>query len=199
MMPITRVMGSPRKLSRKARTMGMPPATAASNNRSTPASSAAANSSVPTLASSSLLPVTTGLPLRSAVVMYSRAGSMPPISSTMTSMVGSFTTTIASRVSTPSGSATSRSLLRLRTATDTISNRTPVRASMAACCCDTRDTSGAPTLPQPRTPILMSFTASRLRVGRRSAATVCRRARAQVQEQRVVVEDGTGLRQERSS
>ena len=35
-MPITRVIGSPRRLSRSARTIGMPPATAASNSRSTP-------------------------------------------------------------------------------------------------------------------------------------------------------------------
>ena len=175
MMPITRRIGSPRRLSRRARTMGMPPATAASNNRSTPASSAVANSSVPTLASSSLLPVMTGLPLRSAVVMNSRAGSMPPISSTITSMDGSLTTAIASRVSMPSGSEISRSLLRLRTATATTSSRTPVRASMAACWRATSETSGAPTLPQPRTPILMSFTASRLRGRRRPAATVCRR------------------------
>ena len=35
-MPITRVIGSPRRLSRSARTSGMPPATAASNSRSTP-------------------------------------------------------------------------------------------------------------------------------------------------------------------
>ena len=46
--------------------IGMPPATAASNSRSTPASSLTPNSSVPTLASSSLLAVTTGLPARSA-------------------------------------------------------------------------------------------------------------------------------------
>ena len=36
MMPSTRVIGSPCRLSRSARTIGMPPATAASNNRSTP-------------------------------------------------------------------------------------------------------------------------------------------------------------------
>ena len=36
-MPITRAIGSPRRLSRSARTSGMPPATAASKSRSTPA------------------------------------------------------------------------------------------------------------------------------------------------------------------
>ena len=44
----------------------MPPATDASNSRSTPAPSAVSNSSLPKLASSSLLAVTTGLPAFSA-------------------------------------------------------------------------------------------------------------------------------------
>ena len=61
-MPRTRRMRSPTRDSRSGRMKGMPPATAASNSRSLPAASAAANSSAPTLASSSLLPVTTGLP-----------------------------------------------------------------------------------------------------------------------------------------
>ena len=54
-MPITRSMRSPASDSRSGRMIGMPPATAASNSRSTPARSAAANSSAPWLASSSLL------------------------------------------------------------------------------------------------------------------------------------------------
>ena len=53
-------------------------------------------------------PVTTGLPAASAARMSSRAGSMPPMTSTTTSMAGSATTAAASRVSTPSGSSTSR-------------------------------------------------------------------------------------------
>ena len=67
MMPSTRRIGSPWRLSRRARMIGMPPATAASNSRSDPAASAAAYSSAPTLASSSLFAVTTGLPAASAV------------------------------------------------------------------------------------------------------------------------------------
>ena len=43
--PMTRVMGSPRNDSRNARMSGIPPATAASNNRSTPAASDCAHSS----------------------------------------------------------------------------------------------------------------------------------------------------------
>ncbi len=117
MIPITRLIGSPRRLSRRARMIGMPPATAASKSRSTPASSLTANSSVPTLASSSLLAVTTGLPARSAAVISSRAGSIPPMTSTTRSMELSATTAWASRVRTPSARSTSRSRLRLRTAT----------------------------------------------------------------------------------
>ena len=137
--------------------IGMPPATAASNSRSTPASSLTANSSVPTLASSSLLAVTTGLPPRNADVMSSRAGSMPPMTSTTKSMDGSATTAWASRVSTPSARSTSRSRLRLRTATEPSSSRTPVRASIVACWAITSLTSAEPTLPQPSTPIRTSF------------------------------------------
>ena len=74
-MPSTRSMRSPTSDSRSGRMSGMPPATAASNSRSTPAASAAANSSAPTLASSSLLPVTTGLPAARAA-RIERAGRL---------------------------------------------------------------------------------------------------------------------------
>ena len=48
-----------------------------------------------TLASSSLLAVTTGLPARSALVISSRAGSIPPMTSTTRSTSGSATTSSA--------------------------------------------------------------------------------------------------------
>ena len=91
-MPMTWSMGSPSSDSRSGRTSGMPPPTAASNSTSTPDASAVANTSAPTLASSSLLAVTTGLPALSASRMSWRAGSMPPITSITTSMSGSLTT-----------------------------------------------------------------------------------------------------------
>ena len=128
--PMTRVIGSPRSDSRNARISGIPPATAASNNMSTPAASDCAQSSWPTLASNSLFAVTTGLPFARAAEISSRAGSMPPMTSTMRSIDGSATTACASRVSTPSGREISRSRLTLRTATFATSKRTPVRASM---------------------------------------------------------------------
>ena len=64
---MTREICSPASDSRSGRMNGMPPATAASNSRSTPASSAMANSSDAAEASSALLAVTTGLPLVSAL------------------------------------------------------------------------------------------------------------------------------------
>ena len=64
-------------------------------------------------------------------MISSRAGSMPPMTSTTTSMSGSLTTSKVSRVSTPGPSSTSRSRDRLRTATRAISSCTPVRASIS--------------------------------------------------------------------
>ena len=63
--PMTREIGSPRKLSRRGRISGMPPQTAASNNKSVEAASAAAKSSGPRLANNALFAVTTGLCLPS--------------------------------------------------------------------------------------------------------------------------------------
>ncbi len=64
---------------------GTAPATAASKRSSTPAARAAAKSSSPCWAISCLLALTTGLPASSAARTYSRAGSVPPISSTIRS------------------------------------------------------------------------------------------------------------------
>ncbi len=131
----------------------MPPATAASKSRSCPASSAAAKSSVPTLASSSLLAVTTGLPWRSAVRISSRAGSMPPITSTTTSMSGSSTSAWLSRVSRPGGEVDVA-------LAGQVADRHPGHLEAQAgagldrpCACRSISwTSAAPTLPQPSTP-----------------------------------------------
>ena len=105
-MPVTRRMRSPASDSRSGRMSGMPPATDASNSRSTPAVAATSNSSSPKFASSSLFAVTTGLPDFSAVRISERAGSIPPITSTITSTSGSATTRSASLVSTPGANAT---------------------------------------------------------------------------------------------
>ena len=145
--------------------IGMPPATAASNSRSTPAASLAANSSVPTLASSSLLAVTTGLPCaqRGGDQLAGRLDAADDLDDQVDRRIGDHGW--ASRVSTPSASSTSRSRLRLRTATAPTSRRTPVRASIVACCAVTSLTKAEPTLPHPSTPIRTSLvTGGRLRV-----------------------------------
>src|SRR5438270_301307 len=120
---MTRLICSPASDSRNGRMSGMAPATAASNSRSRPAAAAASNSSAPTLASSSLLAVTTGLPALRASRIRLRAGSMPPITSTTTSTSGSLTTEAASWVRQPSGMATPRSLAVVRAGTDPVLRR----------------------------------------------------------------------------
>src|SRR6478609_2164619 len=67
------------------RMTGTTPATAPSKRSWTWCSRAVVHSSSPWLASSSLLALTTCLPARIAFRTYSRAGSMPPISSTIRS------------------------------------------------------------------------------------------------------------------
>ena len=149
---MTRVMRSPASDSRSGRINGMPPATDASNSRSTPAVSAASKSSSPKFASSSLFAVTTGLADFNAARIRPRAGSTPPMTSTTTSTFGSLTTASASLVRTPGASSTSRSLARLCTATRATSTLTPERWRMRSAFASSRRTSAAPTFPQPRMP-----------------------------------------------
>ena len=111
---------------------GMPPATAASNSRSTPASSAAANSSAPTLASSSLFAVTTGLPAPSAVgdQLAGRLDAADHLDDEVDVGVGDDVVGVAGEHAL--GQARRRAHGdRLRTATRVISSRDPVRASIA--------------------------------------------------------------------
>ena len=69
--------------------IGMPPPTLASKAMSTPAASAAAMTSSPWLASSALFAVTTLLPADSESSTTVRATPVPPMSSMMTSRLGS--------------------------------------------------------------------------------------------------------------
>ena len=91
-MPMTRWMRSPASDSRSARISGMPPATEASNSRSTPARRPRPTARRRGSPAAPCWRVTTGLPLRSASSTRSRAGDMPPMTSTTTSMEGSSTT-----------------------------------------------------------------------------------------------------------
>lgn len=155
-MPMMRLIGSPTSDSRSGRMNGIPATTAASYSRSTPLASATSANSLPTLASSSLLAVTTGLPAFNAATINSRAGSMPPINSTTRSTAGSATTSAASVVTIAGSSATPRSLDIERTATRTTRSLSPVRVSMSSPCASINSISAAPTLPAPSTPTVTS-------------------------------------------
>ena len=74
--------------------MGMPPPTLASNAISLPARSAASMTSLPWVAMSALLAVTTFLPAASASRTTLRATVVPPMSSITMSMPGSFTMSV---------------------------------------------------------------------------------------------------------
>ena len=153
-MPMIRRIRSPASDSLRGRMRGIPPATDDSKRRSTPAVEAASKSSAPQLANSSLLAVTTGLPPLRAVRMSVRAGSIPPMTSTTTSTVGSETTALASAVRIPSGTGASRSRDWLRTAIAASSSFRPVRAAIRSASSTRRRTSAPPTLPQPNNPTL---------------------------------------------
>ena len=84
--PNTLVISVAARLSWITRITGTTPATAASKRSWTPFSRAVSNSSSPCWATSCLFAVTTWRPARSARSTYSRAGSMPPISSTTISL-----------------------------------------------------------------------------------------------------------------
>ncbi|SKY08291.1 Uncharacterised protein [Mycobacteroides abscessus subsp. abscessus] len=96
--PATRSTVSPARDCISGRTTGIAPATAASKYRSTLASAAAVASSPVYSASSALLAVTTDLPDCSAVRITSRAGSIPPMSSTTMSTSSRATSAAGSSV-----------------------------------------------------------------------------------------------------
>ena len=125
------------KLSWIVRTIGITAATAASKRSCTPASRATAKSSSPCWASSCLLAVTTGLPARSAASTCSRAGSVPPISST--------TRSEPARISSKSPSP--------RVSAPAISGRRPVAASTASARSASSSAKAAPTVPRPSSPM----------------------------------------------
>src|SRR6476659_1589385 len=132
------------KLSCITRTIGSTPATAASKRICTPASRATSKSSSPCRASSCLLAVTTGLPARSAARTCSRAGSVPPISSTIRSA--------PARTSSKSPSP--------RVRTPEISGRRPQAASTAAARSATISAKAPPTVPRPSSPMRTGFETS---------------------------------------
>src|SRR5712692_4084547 len=156
MIPITRVILSPARDSFRGLMIGMPPATAASNEKSTPERSASSNSSLPSVAMSSLLALTTDRPEASAFRIRLLAGSMPPMTSTTTRTSGSSITSCGSLVKRSLAMGTSRSLARLRTATRLIVRWAPERSVISSALAWRMRATAEPTMPQPSRPIPIS-------------------------------------------
>ena len=134
--PNTFSIGIAPRLSWTTRITGIAPATAASKRSWAPPSLAAATSSSPCWATSCLLAVTTWRPSRRARVTYSRAGSMPPISSTITSL--------AARISSKSPC--------LRPSTPVTFGRRPATSSTISARSVSSSLKAPPTVPLPRIP-----------------------------------------------
>src|SRR4051794_24211849 len=122
------------------RMTGTTPATAPSKRSWTSFSRAVAHSSSPWWASSCLLAVTTCLPAFIARRTYSRAGSRPPISSTIRSE--------RSRMSSKSP--------RERVSTPTISGRAPATGTIASARSASNASKAPPTVPWPSRPMRKS-------------------------------------------
>src|SRR5690606_28299169 len=157
MMPTMACTRLAARLSRSGLMMGIPPATLPSKNRSTPRRAAKERSSGPCLASTSLLAVTTGLPLSSAAAMRSRAGSTPPMTSTTMSMPGSLTISHGSVVSSAGSRDTVLLFLGSRTATRRTSMGAPARAAMRSPLACKIESTPLPTVPHPSRPTCTGF------------------------------------------
>ncbi|MPM95075.1 hypothetical protein SDC9_142226 [bioreactor metagenome] len=105
--------------------IGIPPATAASKRRSQPCSAAVSRSSCPCSAIKSLFAVTTCLPRLRASEIYVFAGSIPPITSMIISMLSSFIISVHLSVII-SDEMPSRALFTFLTRIFEISNSAPI-------------------------------------------------------------------------
>src|SRR6478735_114437 len=137
-MPWIRSTCAAASVSWSTRMTGTTPATAPSKRSWTWCSRAVVHSSSPWEASSSLLALTTCLPARMAFRTYSRAGSMPPISSTTRSLLA--------RISSKSP--------RLRVSTPLTSGVRPVTCAICPARSASSVSNAAPTVPWPRRPTL---------------------------------------------
>src|SRR5215207_3266252 len=98
-----------------------------------------------------LFAVTTGLPAPSAAAISVRAGSSPPISSTMTSVSSAAIRCAGASVSSSAGSPRSRAASRLRTAIAVSSRAPPSAGARRSPSSRSPRTTSAPTVPAPRT------------------------------------------------
>src|SRR5271163_111364 len=135
-----RSMGVADSDSSSTRTTGTAPATAASKRSLTPCSRAVSNSSSPYWESSCLFALTTSLPARIALSRYSRAGSIPPISSTSRSA--------SDRISAK--------LPRVRVSTPQITGLRPLKRAISSALSSSSAEKAEPTVPWPSRPTLKS-------------------------------------------
>ena len=152
MMPATHSMRLAVRPSRSALMMGMLTATAPSYATVTPCCRAAAKISLPCVASSALLAVTTCLPARMAASTHSRAGLVPPATSTTTSTSGCVATSIGSLVSAASLPTTRIARARLRAHTITSLMPRPARPAISAWLRASTRNVPEPTVPMPIMP-----------------------------------------------
>src|SRR5438067_5087897 len=136
--PWTRSIGVAESDSSSTRTTGTAPATAASKRSLTSCFRAVSKSSSPCWESSCLLALTTSLPACNAARRYSRAGSIPPISST--------SRWESARICSKSPC--------VRVSTPLISGRRPLKRSISCALSSSSSENAAPTVPCPSRPTL---------------------------------------------
>ncbi len=158
MIPAIHWMRFALKPSRRALMMGMPPATAPSNATITPFFCAAAKISLPWVASSALLAVTTCLPFSIAARTRSFATVVPPISSITMSISGSRTTAKASEVTRAFPAVRLFAFSTSLSATTLISMARPARREISSRLRASTAQVPPPTVPMPSNPTLMGFT-----------------------------------------
>ena len=155
--PCIRRRRSPATPSRSPRRIGIPPATAASNSRWRPCRPASRNNAGPLWAMTCLLAVTTDLPAASACSIQLRAGSCPPINSTITSTGLSISAwkELVQITSPPAQSTRLRATFRLQTCVSCTPGWAPLARMRAT---------ARPTVPKPAMPTVHSPGVGRLAI-----------------------------------
>src|SRR5467141_5217021 len=157
MMPAIHSMRFAASPSRSSLMIGMPPPTEPSKATITPFFCAAAKISVPWVASSALLAVTTCLPLRIASSTSSFAMLVPPISSTMMSISASRTTRKASDRTFAFLPTLFRALPTALSATCEMRIARPARRWISSALRLSTSQVPPPTVPMPSSPTLIGF------------------------------------------
>ena len=135
-----------------AATIGMPPATAASNAIDRPCFRASSKSSGPCSASRALLAVTTSFPFSKSSIIIDRAGSRPPTSNAATEIDGSREISRISDEIFQPGTGTLRAFATSFTTARSTTIRRPACLSIWSADSTSRRTTPDPTVPMPTTP-----------------------------------------------